>query len=948
MAGLHFIGKPPQPDTPPQAVTADPPPSPQTPFVANIKTIRVRDAAVEWVDQSVHPAVDTVASSNLDLNDFQFGPNAHSASIRMNTSISGSLDELAAEGALTISPDDQTIALNVSAHGIRAGPAQAYLPPGMKATMQDGRFRTSIDFSTIKNPRGGKAVELTVAGLDLRDGEAKSSLLDFDSFHIKISRLDPDAKLIALDDVTLKGLDVGLHKTPTGMDVLGLELQSKPADNPPAPAATSQHRAPAAIIPTPQVNTLSQIVQRRGRFPLVLLQSLNLGVRKITFSDDTLDHAAPFVVSDLHLHNTSKIAWLGRDTEANLPTNLELTGRLDPLADLLKIDVHAVPFSRQKTLAVDIALTGIHGNGLTKLDPKLAARIDPSELKSGQFTASLTAALKLQTVEPTDFGLQYGGKLDFDLKDANFRADPSGPVLAGVGEIRSDGIILKPNSAGIELREFEIDNIAGQVVRDKDGIHALGLTIKTPPPPATKPAAAPAPSISPPSLPAVATATPPSSVIKIDRLLISGMDFRYEDQTTNPPLLAPINGLDVEVQGLSNQAATQEIPIRFSVLINSAKVPLPSLQNGLAQLQERELFSQITSNGEVSLYPNPKGWAKASVNGFELVSLHGLAQQEKLKLGGGTFDGDVDMRFPGDGSVDTSTRLVLTDLSLSEPPDGIITRTLKLPASLDIVIAALQDQDGSITIPLNIPIQHGKVDSASIVASGVGAMAQIIATAIATSPLKLANLVGFGGTGKDKQPPLVVSFPPAYSGLSPEQMFGLQALVLRLQDDSSLQVALRHDLGNADIALAAERVNPSADDALALAGSLSRRRTALLSARSIAASDVRALLASDAADDAARAVERLRTINRQLADNDDALDHIYDFLKVGSDRQALRRTRSASLAIAKARLDAVRDYLLLLGGKKLSPDRIHVTNPQFTPAQDNSSGSVTLLVVKTK
>jgi len=264
------------------------------------------------------------------------------------------------------------------------------------------------------------------------------------------------------------------------------------------------------------------------------------------------------------------------------------------------------------------------------------------------------------------------------------------------------------------------------------------------------------------------------------------------------------------------------------------------------------------------------------------------------------------------------------------------------------VIAALQDQDGSITIPLNVSTRRGQLSGGAIVASGVSALAQIVATAIATSPLKLANLVGFGGNYKDKEPPLVVSFPPGYSGLGPQQTSDLRALVARLQDDKSLQVALRHDLGNADIALAAERVNPTSDDAVALVGSLSRRRTALLSARSIAASDVRALLASDAADDADRAIERLRTINRQLADNDNALDHIYDFLRAGADRQAMRRTRSASLAVAKARLEAVRDYLQLLGGQKISPDRIHLTNPQFTPAQDNSAGGVTILVVKTK
>jgi hypothetical protein len=950
IAGLRLIGRPTQTDLPAEPATKDPSPA-QTPFTANIKFFQVRDAAVEWSDQSVQPPVDTVASTNLDLNDFQIGPNAHSTSIHLATSISGSLDELSADGDLKLSTDNQTLGLNIAAHGIRAGPAQAYLPPNAKATLIDGRLRTSVNFSTAKNPQGGKTIELNISNTDFRDGEAKSSLFGFDSFHVKVSRFDPEAKLIALDDVTLKGLETNLHKTSGGMDLLGLEFQSQAA--PAAPSRSPQKIPPAAIATTAPAHedALTQITQRRGRFPLIQLQSLDLGFRKITFSDETLDHSVPLVISDLHLRNTSKLAWLGRDTEANPPTDLELTGHLDPLADLLKVDVHAVPFARQKTLAVDLSLSGIHGRGLTELNPSLASRIDPAGLQAGQFTASLTAALKLQTVEPTDFGTQYGGKLDFDLKDADFKADPAGPILLEVGDVHSEGIIIQPNSAGVDLRELEIDNISGRVVRDHDGLHVLGLTIKPQPAASTKPTTLPAPDISaprPPTTPAIATSAPPGPVLKIDRLLVSGMDFRYDDQTTSPPLIAPINGLDVEVQGLSNTALIQEIPIRFSVLINSAKIPLPSLQNGSVQLEQRDLFSQITSSGEVSLYPNLKGWAKASLNGFELTSLHGLAEQEKLKLGGGTFDGDVDLRFSGDGSVDSTTRLVLTDLSLSEPPNGIITRTLKLPAPLDLVISALQDQDGSITIPLNVSTHRGQLDTGSIVASGVSAMAQIIATAIATSPLKLANLVGFGGNNKDKLPPVAVSFPPGYSGLGPEQTIALRALVIRLQQDKSLQVALRHDLGSDDVALAAERVNPSPDDALALAGLLNRRRTALLSARSVAASDVRALLASDAGDDADRAVERLRTINRQLADTDNALDHMYDLLRAGADRQAMRRTRSAALAIAKSRLDAVRDYLQLVGGNKISADRIHIANPQFTPSQAGTSGGVTILVVKTK
>ncbi len=96
------------------------------------------------------------------------------------------------------------------------------------------------------------------------------------------------------------------------------------------------------------------------------------------------------------------------------------------------------------------------------------------------------------------------------------------------------------------------------------------------------------------------------------------------------------------------------------------------------------------------------------------------------------------------------------------------------------------------------------------------------------------------------------------------------------------------------------------------------------------------------------AIERLRTINRELADTYNSLDSTYDLLRPGADRQAMRRTRSAGLAIARFRLQAVRQFLLGADAKELSPLRIHVANPQFNPTADDSPGTVTITVVKNR
>jgi len=468
--------------------------------------------------------------------------------------------------------------------------------------------------------------------------------------------------------------------------------------------------------------------------------------------------------------------------------------------------------------------------------------------------------------------------------------------------------------------------------------------------PTTRPtqtaAAPPAPIVQddPPPLAAAPNPDPPP-IVKIDRLLISGIDCRVEDETCEPPAVVPINGLDVEVTNLTNRPSAGDQPIRFNLLASADKVSVPG-REGSAD-ENRELFSQIAGSGEIAMVPQPKGWAKLSLSGFELLGVRGLAHEERITVGGGTFDGDVDLRFTGDGTIDTSTRLVLTDLSLSEPPNGFISHTLRLPASLDVVIAALQDQDGSITVPLNIPIRQGQFSSASVVGAGVGALAEIVTTALASAPLKLAGLL-LGSKQNAAEPPVRISFAAGYAYVSPDQFPQLKALSEQLRKDDSLRVTLRCDAGRDDVWLAGQRVNPGVEDTAVLAAAFERRRDALLAAHLDAASQVRALLASSDTADADDAIQRLRTIDRELAYTENELDHAYDLLRPGADRQALRRTRAATLAISRSRLQTIRDYLIGYGRHALDPSRISQSNPQFVESPQNQDGSVTITIVKGK
>ena len=178
-------------------------------------------------------------------------------------------------------------------------------------------------------------------------------------------------------------------------------------------------------------------------------------------------------------------------------------------------------------------------------------------------------------------------------------------------------------------------------------------------------------------------------------------------------------------------------PLRYNLLITSGKVPL--VGRGGGEPTERELFAEISSTGRLVLAPRPSGYIKASISGFDLSSLRGLAAASGITLQNGLFDEDLEMRFRGDGTGSLHAHTVITDLSISEPPKGPIAELFKLPASLDVAIAAIQAPDGSITLPVNVPLSDYRFSGQDVVLPAMGAVTQAVAVGIASTPLKLAG-----------------------------------------------------------------------------------------------------------------------------------------------------------------------------------------------------------------
>ena len=696
--------------------------------------------------------------------------------------------------------------------------------------------------------------------------------------------------------------------------------------------------------------------------PLVTIAHLNLGVRRLTLSDASLPQ--PIVVSDLSLTNIDRIEWLGKDPAGKAPTHLRLTCRIDPVMDQLTLDALVAPFAQQPSLQLDVLATGVRGDGLTALAPALKANVDGSQLTDGRLAAHFETAVKLERRSPLEFDLSRGCDVDLLLKNVEYRAMDKGPVLAGLEELRADAVRIEPANSLVHARTLEITKPIGFVTQDEAGIRALGWLIKLPAnvaatqpvtvatdAVATEPATAPAP--------AVAVATKPwAGDVRIDQLLISGLDARFEDHSCDPPLVVPLNGLDVEVRDVSTRSLHEPgRPIRFNAIVNGGKVRLPKrgqskVKSAEQQYEQRELFSQITVNGSLTLYPQMTGWAKTSVSGLELTALAGPAKRQNVTLRNGTYDSTFEARMKSDGVIETNARLIFTDLSVSEPADGPIAKLLKLPGGLDGVVQAIQAADGSITLPVGVPLRQGHVAMGDVVGTAAGAVSSVILTAVASSPLKAVNAVGaLVGLPQEKRPaaaePIAVQFTAGAVDVNQAQLQALQPVFTRMKNNSSLTLTVRHELGGGDVQRAAERANPSPEDCRNLEYQLRTRKAVLQRLRADVAGQARGQLVSLGESGAATALARLRAIDKELGRTENALDEVCELLRPGADRQAARRTRQASLAIARERVDAVKAMLLASGVKDIA-DRVQVVEAQFNPTESDTGGRVLIAAVEKK
>ncbi len=934
VAGMKLITPPNAPPPPPVDPTLPPIPSRVTidlPIIAKLGELKLDSATINFIDNAVKPAAKLQPTVSFTLQNAVLGADAPPAPFTAAVSMPGAIGELKASGSLQASPTQQGIQVTVTGKNLGGDAFKSYLPRGITTSTNTASLNAEADISLKHNPKGGSSLSLQARNVLLHDGLRDDPALKLDSASIVIDQFDLDKpdKVIAIKEIVTRGFAIRVFEDDRGFVVPMLIAAASPVDagaNDAKPVEQQQLVGEAV-----DVEKLMQA--SRMQSPLVTIGKLDIGAEQLSVQTKQL--AYPITLRELSLTGAG-IELLGTKPEERPAFDLVLATKLDRLVESVKAKSTLRPFAREPIVKLNLDVTGIHGSEVTSLIPQLAEHIDGQGLSDGRFTTDLDAQLFFtrRGLFGIDLTRDIGGS--FTIKNTALTQTGVEKPLAGVEEIRGEQLRISLEPMTINLRSLEITKPAAHIYRDKDGIHALGMMYKLPVEaiPATVPVDIPAQNDLVADAPAPPVEVPPSTAgktvggVAVGSLTVSGCDIVIEDRVGKPVTVLPFNELDVEVTGLNTRALTEPIPVKFSVLAGSAKTPMVNEDGSSAE--ERELFAQFTASGVVTAYPKPQGWIKSSLSAFDLRSVKGIAQQMGIEIGNGTFDFSTDVRMQGGDTFKAKLAPTFNDLRVTDSPDGKIQRFMALPFSLDAAIVAVEDSDGAISIPVTAPIEAGKLDVGAVVGSAVGAITGQVIKAVAAAPLKaasgLAGIIGIDLSKEKDLTPVTVAFSPGESLLTADQETQIKQMIERLKQDETLQIALTHSLGTADMVLSDQRANPSREDAEAIASRLRERKFDLQKRRVALSSTLRIAMASQNKPLADQTLTDLQRVSTELAETEEGLDDMLGLLRPGAQRYADRRAKASAIELGLYRLETVKARFLESNVKDIA-NRVAIARP---------------------
>lgn len=928
------------------------PPMATTPMRVAVSNIAVSGAILRWIDLDASHPVDVRLHMAAAISNAIVGhQHPPMGKLQANMSAKGVADAIRIGGSFALPVHALRANLQLQATGLHGQIINAYLPSGTAFVPHGQSIAAALN---LRLQRGAGGSISGVAGIqNLKISAAAGAaqphdLLVAPNLTIDFNRINLPRHVVAIHAIQAHIKSLHVARGQHFWSICGWHIGNKVNPKPPGHLVATASPHIFSILP--------------AQLPLITLSQLQWRIDNLALAG-LLPDRRPLHLTSIDLHNTTPIRCLGPAPAQAPAVALLLTGSAPGIARHMALVFHLRPFANHPRATAHVAITDIRGAGLMEMAPALRRRFALQGLKTGAFTADASLALQLDRRSPLDFNFAEPFSASAALSNIAFRDKPNGPIAVGVGQIAADKIIVQPARSSVAVAVLNIRKPRLRLTHDAAGWTVAGLRLRRhmAPPLQTLTHRVAAP----PAL--QRTQIHPLSVL-IKRTVISGIDARYIDHTCTPPVEIPLTGLEAQIFNLGTTPFTRHIPVRFNVIayagaVKQATLPIKALTTAPKSpprqpaappptTKAEPLFAQFSSNGQLYLYPRIRGWARAALNGLYLAELAPLAKKYGVTITAGTFDDSGDLRIHNSEHMNVHTKLVFSNLDLSEPPHGTLARLLHLPTPLNVALAALEAPDGSITLPLSVPISTGRISQSAVTGQILADLVQVVAVGIASSPLKLAGgLASLFGSGKlrvVKEPPIKLHFTPSSATLTSRDWLAIDALARRLRHHDSLQVVVRQQISTADIAVAARRANPTKSECLQLIGALETRTARLLAKRQEEVGRLRGELAIRLSDTAiGAAIAHLTRVDAKLARARMAIHYLADMLAPGADRNVARRTRGVMMIVARRRLSEIKTALLA-GGFAHPHRRVHIVFPQYLPAKSDQGGPAVITLVRAK
>ncbi len=944
-------------------------PSPAT--VTSLDRLDVSGARVEWQDAGVQPAVQLQASLDAHVTQLVLGERASPAEYALTLGLPGLMERLSLTGQIAAGPEQQRVQTVLDVQGLQVRGVQSYLPPELVIPWSDGRLSAEFELQHGPAESGGNSVHATLSNLsfgEAAEGAGHTSYFGVEHLALRAPRLDPEGGLIHIESLELTGVTVdGAQRPDGGLTLFGIELSAPVSEGQVDVAQDVSGAAPeagdeagdeagevagevaqGATSGKPGASELPSTPDSMDApavdLPEFRLDRLDLQLARLRL---VRNEGPPLGISNLRLQTLEPIVQLGEDPESQGTIHLGLTGSVEPDAAELALDLKLAPFAPEPTLQMTLDVTELRGSGLLQWAPGLEQTVDASGLTEGAFHAGLELVAHVARRSALELRLEEGLGVEVALTDVALREHPDGEPTLGVDEVLLDVARFVPHTGGLHVRSLEIQTPRAHLVQRADGLHVAGLRLIPAPEEAEDGSGEEAPEdvvaqeSSASELPVEPTVELPveeEAERRVDEFLVTGIDVSYTDETTEPVFILPLRELEVDARNLTSRALKEPLSLRTSTLLGI----------GAAE-DEQATIGEVALLTDVSLFPELTGGVKFNVSSLEVLPFSGPASAAGVTLNKGVVDVTTGVYFPGDGVTEVDTSLQLTDLDISEGPDGPLERILSLPAPLDVVLFVLRDESGTIGIPLSFEMDEDGLSLLSLSGAAVSALSSLVVSAVASSPFRMASalgeLTGLSGAEEERDlEPVLVDYAPASPFVLEPTDAAFSELHARLIEDPRLVVTLRHEFGKEDVALVSQRANPSEQTCLALLSELRAHKADLLSERAAAEEAARAALFTRGAAHGAEERRLLGEVDRRLGETERALDELVEVLRPGADRKRKTRTKTASLELGNLRLAETRREILGSNAREAArlAERVRVVRARYKDAELPSGGRVTL------